>query len=485
MKYTEERTSRAAEEVEKNAGNNTVIVGMKMGSASRELLTWALVKVAHTGDRVIALHVIPSVHEVADSFENPSFLISLVDAFDDVLNDYEGFCKLKQIDLKLKLCRGTSIRRVLVQEVISVSASKLVLGASRNNRVVGSSSSCIAKYCTKKVSPGCLVLAVNNGRVVFKKESTGRQNLHKSDSMKLQKFNAQAWKNAILPKPSDDAICDSLRDFVITENDKNSLEDGTKRPPSVLPKKEIESSFGCVSMLTRELPVARPGWSLLRRAVLTRIKGFKNDLGWAERYKIAVGVAEALNYLHNSSETQCVIHRDVKSSNILLSDDFEPQLSDFGLARLASSSLQSDDGIMDCSNLAGTVGYLAPEYFMYGKIDEKIDVYAFGVVLLELISGKRPVSTGCPKGEESLTSWAKPILHDSKFEQLVDPCLGDNYNIDEMERLSLSAALCIRKANNSRPSASLVRSKHVFYKPSLILLLGDEFRAYKLVKPCL
>ncbi|KAG0491230.1 hypothetical protein HPP92_004628 [Vanilla planifolia] len=83
--------------------------------------------------------------------------------------------------------------------------------------------------------------------------------------------------------------------------------------------------------------------------------------------------------------------------------------------------------------------YLAPEYFIYGRIDEKIDIYAFGVVLLELISGRRPVSTGCPKVEREPCNWAKPILVSGKFELLVDPLLGDNYVAEEMERLCLAA----------------------------------------------
>jgi serine/threonine protein kinase len=203
---------------------------------------------------------------------------------------------------------------------------------------------------------------------------------------------------------------------------------------------------------------------LSRGSLEENLHGNKKDplaFCWSERYKVAVGVAEALDYLHNTA-SQPVIHRDVKSSNILLSDDFEPQLSDFGLARWASISTTH----IICSDVAGTFGYLAPEYFMYGKVNDKIDVYAFGVVLLELLSGRKPISSGCPKGQESLVMWAKPILDDGKYSQLLDPSLRDNNNNndDQMQRMALAATLCIRRSPQARPKMSIV----------LKLLKGDE-----------
>ncbi|KAI7755543.1 hypothetical protein M8C21_028707, partial [Ambrosia artemisiifolia] len=175
------------------------------------------------------------------------------------------------------------------------------------------------------------------------------------------------------------------------------------------------------------------------------------EFGWSERYKVATGVAEALVYLHIKCDKP-VIHRDVKSSNILLSDDFEPQLSDFGLAKWATpTGLQ-----ITSSNVAGTFGYLAPEYFTHGKVTEKIDVYAFGVVLLELLTGRKPISNGHPKGEESLVMWAKPILNSGKFARLLDPILGVDYDVDQMERMALAAMLCIRRVPRARPQITTI-----------------------------
>ncbi|BAS87287.1 Os03g0839700, partial [Oryza sativa Japonica Group] len=154
-----------------------------------------------------------------------------------------------------------------------------------------------------------------------------------------------------------------------------------------------------------------------------------------EVFKIAIGIAKALEYLHNGSITQSVIHGDVKSSNILLSEDFQAQLCDFGLAKQVSASTPR----LTCTDITGTFGYLAPEYFSHGKVNEKIDVYAFGVVILvlEIISGRRHIRTGCAKGQESLVGWAKPLLSSGEIKQLVDPFLGNDYDCDEMERMML------------------------------------------------
>ncbi|EOA30339.1 hypothetical protein CARUB_v10013464mg [Capsella rubella] len=141
-------------------------------------------------------------------------------------------------------------------------------------------------------------------------------------------------------------------------------------------------------------------YNLSSRGSLEETLQCKHVLRWEERFKIAIGLGEALDYLHNQCSNP-VIHRDVKSSNVLLSDEFEPQLSDFGLSIWGSKScrytIQRD--------VVGTFGYLAPEYFMYGKVSDKVDVYAFGVVLLELISGRTPISSNSPRGQESLVMW--------------------------------------------------------------------------------
>ncbi|KAH7674810.1 Non-specific serine/threonine protein kinase protein [Dioscorea alata] len=168
---------------------------------------------------------------------------------------------------------------------------------------------------------------------------------------------------------------------------------------------------------------------------------------WNLRYKIAIGTAHGLHYLHKGCQRR-IIHRDIKASNILLTSDFEPQISDFGLARW----LPSEWSHRAVAPIEGTFGCLAPEYFMHGIIDEKTDVFAFGVFLLELISGRKPVDGS----HKSLLSWAKPYLSDRMAEMLVDRRLGNDYDIVQLKRLAFAASLCIRPTAILRPSMNEV-----------------------------
>ncbi|KAL0412388.1 UNVERIFIED_CONTAM: putative receptor-like serine/threonine-protein kinase [Sesamum radiatum] len=179
----------------------------------------------------------------------------------------------------------------------------------------------------------------------------------------------------------------------------------------------------------------------------------KSVLPWEVRFQIAVGVAEALNYLHNECPKP-VIHRDVKSSNILLTEDLEPQLCDFGLAIWGPTTASF---LMD-TDVVGTFGYLAPEYFMYGKISDKIDVYAFGVVLLELLSGRKPIGPETTKVQESLVMWAKPKLENGDLKSMLDPNLDGSIDEAQMQRMALAAKLCLTQAARSRPTMNQILS---------------------------
>ncbi|KAA8531257.1 hypothetical protein F0562_005966 [Nyssa sinensis] len=600
-----------------------VVVGVKLDSRSRELLTWALVKVAQSGDRVIALHVLNP------KTEGKSTLVSLVKTFDSVLAAYEGFCNLKQVDLQLKVCRGSPVRKILVRKAKSCGAANLVVGTSSTHHTIRSSVS-VAKYCARHLSKNFSVFAVDNGKILFKREATtilddwqdddgnknyiqlihqslrkSRKVLHNtttdvavSKSNQLTSLGNGSERNSVALVPvktrelSESKPGWALLSRVFLHNQEHREKSSVKKnsvvrwllgPPSQQsfaavypdqkqsssdkdefcssnldeendvielvgadtafspyspnnclnsPPKELEgllekyasicrlfsyeelllatSNFtpekmvgkgGSSQVYTGCLPdgkeiavkILKPSGDVLKQFVseieiittlhhkniislygfcfegnnlllvydfLSRgsleenLHGYRRNgipFGWEDRYKLALGVAEALDYLHNGV-AEPIIHRDVKSSNILLSDDFKPQLSDFGLALWASSSCYH----MTCTDVAGTFGYLAPEYFMHGKMNDKIDVYAFGVVLLELLSGRKPIDNEYPKGQESLVMWAKPILKGRKVSQLLDSSLASKYDNDQIERMVLAATLCIRCAPRCRPQISLV-----------------------------
>ncbi|PIA56766.1 hypothetical protein AQUCO_00700843v1 [Aquilegia coerulea] len=177
-------------------------------------------------------------------------------------------------------------------------------------------------------------------------------------------------------------------------------------------------------------------------------------LRWKERMNVAVGVAKALRYLHRSCSPP-IIHRDVKSSNILLSHHFRPQLSDFGTAMVYHQP-QKSLATREQHHVVGTFGYMAPEYVMYGKVNEKTDVYSYGVVLLELITGKAAIQKNMEFKHGSLVLWARSLLSHGLSEQLIDPNLNEDYNNEEMQRMMTAAQLCLRDSSSRRPSITKI-----------------------------
>ncbi|KAK5804189.1 serine/threonine-protein kinase PCRK1-like [Gossypium arboreum] len=177
----------------------------------------------------------------------------------------------------------------------------------------------------------------------------------------------------------------------------------------------------------------------------------ETTLSWAMRLKIAQDAARGLAYLHEGMEFQ-IIFRDFKSSNILLDEQWNAKLSDFGLARLGPS-----EGLTHISTaVVGTMGYAAPEYIQTGRLTSKIDVWSYGVFLYELITGRRPFDKNRPKNEQRLLEWVKPYLSDRKFQLILDPRLKGKYQLKSAQRLVVVANRCLVRNPKSRPKMSEV-----------------------------
>ncbi|XVE52092.1 hypothetical protein DITRI_Ditri02bG0093500 [Diplodiscus trichospermus] len=177
-------------------------------------------------------------------------------------------------------------------------------------------------------------------------------------------------------------------------------------------------------------------------------------MNWSTRIKIAIGAAKGLAYLHEDCQPK-VIHRDIKAANILLDDIFEAKVADFGLAKY---SLDTETHVS--TRVMGTFGYMAPEYASSGKLTEKSDVFSFGVVLLELITGRRPVDKAQPFLDDNIVDWARPLLSHAlehgKFDAIVDPRLQKDYDSSEMTRMVACAAGCVRYSARHRPRMSQI-----------------------------
>ncbi|KAB2003708.1 hypothetical protein ES319_D11G149700v1 [Gossypium barbadense] len=183
---------------------------------------------------------------------------------------------------------------------------------------------------------------------------------------------------------------------------------------------------------------------------LLDISPSQKPLDWYARMKIARGAAKGLEYLHDKANPP-VIYRDLKSANILLDHEYNAKLSDFGLAKLGPQG----DKTHVSSRVMGTYGYCAPEYQRTGQLTVKSDVYGFGVVLLELITGRRAIDTTRPNNEQNLVSWAQPMFKEpSKFSELADPLLEGNFPARGLQQALAVAAMCLQEEGEVRPLIS-------------------------------
>ncbi|KAK4777943.1 hypothetical protein SAY87_018130 [Trapa incisa] len=185
-------------------------------------------------------------------------------------------------------------------------------------------------------------------------------------------------------------------------------------------------------------------------SVACRLKG-KPTLDWNTRKRIAIGAARGLLYLHEQCDPK-IIHRDVKAANVLLDDYCEAVVGDFGLAKLLD---HSDSHVTTA--VRGTVGHIAPEYLSTGQSSEKTDVFGFGILLLELITGMRALEFGKSVNQKgAMLEWVKQIHQDRKLEVLVDRELGSNYDCIEVGEMLQVALLCTQYMPAHRPKMSEV-----------------------------
>ncbi|KAJ1399447.1 Serine-threonine/tyrosine-protein kinase, catalytic domain [Sesbania bispinosa] len=177
-----------------------------------------------------------------------------------------------------------------------------------------------------------------------------------------------------------------------------------------------------------------------------------DPLPWKTRLEIALGAAQGLSYLHEELEIQ-VIYRDFKCSNVLLDENFKPKLSDFGLAREGpvAGNTHVSTAVM------GTYGYAAPDYIETGHLTAKSDVWSFGVVLYEILTGRRSLERNRPKTEQKLLEWVKQYPPDSKkFDLIMDARLEGQYSINVARKFAKLADHCLRKSAKDRPAMSQV-----------------------------
>ncbi|XP_039044478.1 probable serine/threonine-protein kinase PBL26 [Hibiscus syriacus] len=192
-----------------------------------------------------------------------------------------------------------------------------------------------------------------------------------------------------------------------------------------------------------------PGGSLQDH--LHGTSGDKQRLDWVTRMKIAHGTALGLQYLHEKAKPP-VIYRDLKSSKVLLDDEFNPKLSNIGLDKLGPPT---DSNMLVPSKIRENNGYNAPECVNSGTVNAHTDVYSFGVVLLEIISGRKALDTSKPEEEQMLVNWAQPIFKEPKyFPQMADPSMNKEFPEGGLNQAVAMAAMCVQEEAAARPLIS-------------------------------
>ncbi|XP_054779487.1 L-type lectin-domain containing receptor kinase IX.1-like [Prosopis cineraria] len=223
-------------------------------------------------------------------------------------------------------------------------------------------------------------------------------------------------------------------------------------------KKDFASEVKIISRLRHRNLVQLIGWCHEKKELLLVYEYMPNGsldshlfkdqtlLTWSARFKIAQGLASALLYLHEEWE-QCVVHRDIKSSNIMLDSNFNAKLGDFGLARLVDHVKGSQT-----TALAGTIGYMAPESVTTGRASKESDVYSFGVVALEIACGRKPINHDAPENEINIVNWLWHLYGTGKILEAVDSRLEGHFDHDQIKCLMIVGLWCAHPDHTRRPS---------------------------------
>nr|GLL32726.1 cysteine-rich receptor-like protein kinase 3 [Ipomoea trifida] len=300
----------------------------------------------------------------------------------------------------------------------------------------------IVKQRKERKQLGAMLVTVNKSKLNFSYETLERATNYFDDSNKLGQGGSGCVYKGVLP--DGQAVAIKRLFFNTTQwvdhffNEVNLI--------SGIHHKNLVKLLGCSITGPESLLVYEfvPNQSLYD---YTSVRKNLPPLSWEQRYKIILGTAEGLAYLHEETEL-CIIHRDIKLSNVLLDEDFTPKIADFGLVRLFP-----EDKSHISTAVAGTLGYMAPEYVVQGKLTEKADVYSFGVLVIEVVSGKK--NSSFYQTSVSLLQQHWNLFRAGKLYEAVDASLEESAREEATRQLQIGL-VCVQASPELRPSMSAV-----------------------------
>ncbi|KAK4352598.1 hypothetical protein RND71_028116 [Anisodus tanguticus] len=369
-----------------------------------------------------------------------------VDAYVNMLMQSAQDCEGEGVDIEVKITAGTPVRKVVVQEVTTINATCVVLdscGSALSSNFEGS-------YSFSGLNP-----TLHSGESPFavwipSQHRSARGDMKHSIPPIFQKERRPptSWRSSNTPFLCID--CGAKTELYIKDSMKFSFSEIQLATDDFSKDNLLGEADTVINIVMLLGYCCKENVNIMVYEYICNnsLKWhlFKNVLEWHRRYAIAIGTAKGLRCLHEECRGGPIIHRDLRPSDILLTHDYVPMLGDFGLAKWKTN----EDKIY--TRILGTLGYLAPEYAENGIVSVRTDVYAFGIVLILLLSGRKSIDSMREDSHHSLRQWPIPLIERLALHELIDPRIGDSYDTFEVYHMSRTAFLCVQNDPELRPS---------------------------------
>ncbi|KAK6127027.1 hypothetical protein DH2020_039225 [Rehmannia glutinosa] len=473
-----------------------ILIGIPLdGDESKELLSWAIKVLAHPGDTIVALHVIgamPNKKGIDTKKQDNIKRQSARKQCQKQIRQAKSFVISimgELVNLEARVGLNSSAGRGLIDEAKSMAADYIVIGGKRKqsnsnrwwseknsyteNSFSSEENEISSNMKCKKTSPKSVL---DICEVDYEDSSNSGETYSTLSSLMATEFKGKQEfrKKHKSPFKIISSFFGLSCDWRMTKQNDPFFNKEKQLP--LLKCFSYQEIASATNNFYIENLVGQGGYSEVYKGELANgcsiaVKCLAKDNSNANKEKeflMELGIIGHVNHPNTAKLVGCCIENGLYLifkfyPNGTLSSalhDYDPQISDFGLAKWLPSKWSHHAVIP----IEGTFGYLAPEYFMHGIVDEKTDVFAFGILLLEIITGRRPVDPT----RQNLLLWARPLMESGNLNELADPKLEGRYDMDQLFRVTLTASYCVRQSSIWRPSMTEVPTSTPYYFSNLL-----------------